>query len=188
MKKKILQFHFFLFLFLILQWIFSELTGFSLKQNIIFGIKILVFISGFILLIYFLKPFKKISLYFLYYLITPLISFLGYLFGGVFLVGILMSILLFPILPKDKKFENKDFVIYTKFEGMMGSCCNYEIKKKFFIFEKKIDDVNFEELNVNFDKLEVYYKNNLIIIEYFFPSYEDEKVIKNIKKRIVISE
>lgn len=120
MKSKIFKFHFFLLIFLIIHSIISKLIGFGFSQTIVFGLKIILCISGFIYFFLSLKPFKKINIYFSYYVITPIVTLLGYIFGGIFLVGILSSILLFPIFPKQKAFEKEDIIVYRRFQGFFG--------------------------------------------------------------------
>lgn len=107
MKNNIYKFHFYLLTFLIAHFSVEKLIGYGFSQPIVFGFKIMLYITGFVLFFWILKPFKKMTIYFFYYFFTPVIAFLGYVFGGVFLVGILGSILLFPIYPKEKAFEKK---------------------------------------------------------------------------------
>ncbi|MBA4318312.1 MAG: hypothetical protein C0412_07920 [Flavobacterium sp.] len=145
MKSNIYKFHFYLLIFLITHFVISKLTGYGFSQQIVFGLKIILYISGFIFFFLSLKPFKKVTIYFSYYFVTPIIALLGYVFGGVFLVGILGSILLFPVYPKEKAFEKKDIIVYHKFQGFLGACCSYEIyQKKFGIFEKHLKDIKID--------------------------------------------
>lgn len=151
MKYNIYKFHFYLLIFLIIHSLISQLIGYGFGQSIVFGLKIILYISGFVFFFLSLKPFKKMTIYFSYYFITPLIALLGYVFGGVFLVGILGSILLFPVYPKEKAFEKEDVIVYHKFQGFLGACCTYEIyQKKFGIFEKHLEDIKGEG-EINFD-------------------------------------
>lgn len=152
MKNKIFKFHFFVLIFLIIHSLISKLIGFGFSQSIVFGLKIILYISGFIFFFLSLKPFKKRNLYFSYYVITPIVTLLGYIFGGIFLVGILGSILLFPIYPKEKAFEKKDIIVYYKFQGFLGACCSYEIyQKKYVIFEKHRQDIKVDG-GIDFEK------------------------------------
>ena len=132
MKNNIYKFHFYLLIFLIIHSLISKLIGYGFSQYIVFGFKIMLYITGFVLFFWNLKPFKKMTIYFFYYFFTPVIAFLGYIFRGFFLVGILGSILLFPIYPKEKAFEKKDIIVYHKFQGFLGACCSYEIYQKKF--------------------------------------------------------
>ncbi len=137
MKSKLTQFHVYLLAFLIFHFVFARIIGYGFNQTVIFSIKIILYLSGLVLFIYHLKPFRKLTFYFSYYLITPIVALMGYLFGGVFLVGIMMSILLFPIMPKPIALEKEDIVIYKKYQGFLGACCTYEVyQRKWFLFEK----------------------------------------------------
>lgn len=150
MKNKIFKFHFFLLIFLIIHSLVSKLISFGFSQPIVFSLKIILCVSGFIYFFLSLKPFKKRNIYFSYYVITPIVTLLGYVFGGIFLVGILGSILLFPIFPKQKAFEKDDIVVYHKFQGFLGACCSYEIyQKKYYIFEKHLKDIKNEGTDFN---------------------------------------
>ena len=63
-----------------------------------------------------------------------------YLFGGIFL-GIVNSIILYPVYPNEIKFQNDNYIVYSNFTGFLGKCCRYEItERKFLIFEEKIKD------------------------------------------------
>ena len=152
MKNNLYKFHFYLLIFLIVHFAINKLIGYGFSQRIIFGLKIILCITGFIFFFLSLKPFKKINIYFSYYFVTPVIAFLGYVFGGIFLVGILGSILLFPVYPKEKAFEKGDILVYHKFQGFLGACCSYEIyQKKFGIFEKHLKDIKIDG-GIDFEK------------------------------------
>jgi hypothetical protein len=137
MKNSLTRFHFSLLAFLILHFIIAKISGFGFSQAILFMLKIILYLTGMILFILYLKPFKKGVIYFSYYIITPVVTVLGALFGGIFLVGILMSVLLIPIFPKNIVYEKDNIVVYTKFQGFLGACCTYEIyQRKYVVFEK----------------------------------------------------
>jgi hypothetical protein len=142
MKSKLTRFHLYLLAFLVFHFFVAKIIGFGFNQTIIFLLKVILCLSGLVLFFYHLKPFRKLTLYFSYYFITPIVVLLGYLFGGVFLVGILMSVLLFPIMPRPIVFEKEDIVIHKKYQGFMGACCIYEVyQKKHFLFEKYRSEV-----------------------------------------------
>jgi hypothetical protein len=152
MKNNIYKFHFSLLFFLIVHFFISKLIGYGFSQQIVFSLKIILCISGFVFFILSLKPFKKVAIYFSYYFLTPVIALLGYVFGGIFLVGIFGSFLLFPIIPKQKAFEKEDIIVYHKFQGFLGACCSYEIyQKKFCIFEKHLKDIKVDG-EIDFEK------------------------------------
>ena len=135
----------FLLAFLLFNFIFRSLVGFSFNETIIFILKISLCISGFVLFIFYLKPVKIWTFYLSYYFLTPIIALLGYVFGGVLLVGILGSLFLMPIIPKKVVAETNDIVVYPKFQGFLAPCCSYEfIEKKYFLFEKNIGSLSGE--------------------------------------------
>lgn len=136
MKKRLIQFHFSLLAFLVVHFLVAQVSGFGLTQTILFLLKIILCITGFFLFIACFRPFGKRTIYFSYYFLTPIITLLGYLFGGVFLVGILMSVLLAPIIPKQVVYEKNEIVVYTKFQGVLSACCTYVMyQKKYGVFE-----------------------------------------------------
>ncbi|MEM0543501.1 hypothetical protein WFZ85_12825 [Flavobacterium sp. j3] len=145
MKSKLTKYHLYLLSFLIIHFMIYKLTGYGLNQTIIFSLKIVLSFTGFVLFIFHLKPYKKLSFYFSYYIISPIVMLLGYLFGGVFLVGILLSTLLYPIIPRTIVFEKDDIVIYNKYQDFLGTCCNYEVyQRKYFLFEQYKSEINSE--------------------------------------------
>jgi len=90
------------------------------------------------------KPIKKITFYYSYYLFSLIILLLFRIFGGIFL-GLLSSLILFPIYPKEVKYEKDNLKVYEKFTGFLGACCQYEIfENKLLIFEKKYGFIKLE--------------------------------------------
>jgi hypothetical protein len=173
MKNYIYKFHFYLLFFLIGLFVIRRLIGYGFSQPIIFGLKIILYISGFAFFFWSLKPFKKMTLYFSYYFVTPVVAVLGYVFGGIFLVGILGSILLFPIFPKEKAFEKEDIIVYYKFQGFLGACCSYEIyQKKFYIFEKYLDNIKIDNLDI--DKNNIFIDKESVKIKYKVYDYSND--------------
>ncbi len=148
MKRYLVKFHLFMLVFLLFNFILRSLIGFSLNETIIFSFKIFLCISGFALFIFYIRPVKILTFYFSYYFLTPIIAILGYVFGGMFLVGILGSFFLTPIIPKNVVVETNDIVVYTKFQGFLAPCCSYEVvEKNLFLFEKKLGDINGERID-----------------------------------------
>jgi hypothetical protein len=173
MKDKIYKFHFFLLIFLIIHSLISKLIGYGFSQQIVFSLKIILCVSGFVLFFLSLKPFKKRTIYFSYYFVTPVIAFLGYLFGGIFLMGILGSILLFPIFPKEKAFNKEEIIVYHKFQGFLGACCSYEIyQKKFGVFEKHLIDIKVD--GTDFDESQIFSDEESVKIKYKVYDYKKD--------------
>lgn len=147
-KSKITKVHFYILGFVILNFICKTSLGTSLNYNIVFIIKITLYISGIVLFFWNFKPFKKVTFYFSFFALTPFIILLFSIFNGIFL-GILSSIFLIPIYPNETKFENQNLKVYSKFQGFLAGCCTYEITEpKFILFEKQIGEIQIEE-NIN---------------------------------------
>lgn len=173
-KQKITKIHFYLLVFIILNFIVQLLCGLSLNSKIIFSLKIVLYLSGFILFFLNCKPFRKASLYFSFYVISSITIVLFWLFGGIFL-GLISSILLFSIYPKELKYEKENLKVYSKFSGFLGACCTYEIvENTFFIFEKKYGEIKLEEaFEINKSDLKI--ENDSIIYKHEIENYNVEK-------------
>lgn len=174
MKSNLYSFHFYLLVFLIANFIIEKLIGYSFSQPIIFSLKIILYISGFVFFFWSLKPFKKMTIYFSYYFFTPIIALSGYVFGGIFLVGILGSVLLFPIFPKEVAFEKEDIIVYHKFHGFLGACCNYEIdQNKFGVFEKHLVDIKVD-VDTDFNENQIFSNEESVKIKYKVYDYSKD--------------
>jgi hypothetical protein len=147
----------------ILNALINLLTAYSLEGNIEFGVKILAVISGLMLFFFYLKPFKKISLYFSIYPTIGVLLILGLIFRGIFW-ALVISVVLFPLIPEDKEFEDNGIIISTPFQGFMARCCSYQIKERqLIIFEKDYGKwvlegegpIDFETVNVNSSEKEI---------------------------------
>jgi hypothetical protein len=143
-KRKINKTHFYILAFVFLNLIIQSISGLGLSSNVVFGLKIIIYISGIVLFFLNIKPFKKRAVYFSFYFLSSIIGLLFWIFGGIFL-GLLSSILLFPIYPKDIVYQKNNFVVYSSFTGFLGACCEYEItESKTFVFEKHIGKFKIE--------------------------------------------
>jgi hypothetical protein len=142
--NRITQLHFYTLYCVLLNWAFKYITNWSLDSTLVFALKIIICITGFVLFFKNLKPVKKITLYFSYYFISPLILGLFWLFGGIFL-GILSSIVLAPIAPKELQYEKDTIVVYDAFKGFFGACCTYEVsERKLGLFEKSYGEMQLD--------------------------------------------
>ncbi|WP_134151260.1 hypothetical protein [Flavobacterium sp. 270] len=96
--------------------------------------------------------------------------------------AILSSFFLFFFLPNDIRFENDQIQIKTKFEGLLGMCCKYEvIEKKFFLFETKIGEFQNEE-SLYFKQNDIEIQKNKLVIHLKLKDYdvkEDHYILKN---------
>lgn len=176
-KPTITRIHIYLLAVIFLNVIFKLFTDFSLNYSVAFAIKIILYLTGIILFFLNLKPFKKISLYFSIFVLTALMPALFWIFHGIFL-GLVSSILLFPISPKTVQYEKENFKIYPKFQGFMGACCAYEItEQKFFIFERYLGEFRYEGIDVKTIDLKV--ENDSITMKLQEINYDYEKEIKH---------
>ncbi len=136
LRKIILRIYFVLLALAILNAIIKNITNYSLQETLAFGIKLLVVISGLRLFFFYLKPFKQINIYFSIYAIAGILLGLDLIFHG--MVGaLLIYLILFPIIPNEKVYDNNGFTISSPFQEFMASCCSYQLKeRKFLLFEK----------------------------------------------------
>ena len=150
LKKSITKAHFGLIALGILNFLIKETIEISLNYQLAYIITILIYISGFLLFFWNLRPFRKSAIYFSIYIITPILTFIFWLFGGIFF-GILASIILYPIQPNNLKFGEENFKIYENQSGFFGNCCPYIVTENhWIIFERKIKEFHiYDEVNPN---------------------------------------
>jgi len=146
---------------------FENFTTYSLEGNIEFGIKILTALSGLTLFFFYLKLFKRINFYFSIYAAVAFFLLIGLIFRGLFW-GFVLSVLLFPIIPDDKEFEENGIIILTTFQGFMSRCCSYQIKERqLLIFEKDYGIWELEgEGSIDFETVKINSNENEIEITY----------------------
>ena len=170
-KDIITKIHFYLLGFTLLNFTLKNTIEISLNYRFAYLITILIYTSGIILFFWNFKPFKKRLTYFSIYFITPILTLLFWLFGGIYF-GLLASIVLYPIYPKEIKLENDKIVIYSKYNGFIGACCPYEVtEKKFWLLENKITEINLNE-SIDFDKASLKSKNGKIELKVRYNKYE----------------
>lgn len=159
------KWHFYLLGLVLLNFGIGLITGYRLNQNLTFILKVILYLTGLILFLTALRPFKKIAVYFSFYAISGLLTGLFFLFGGIFL-AILSSLVLFPIVPKQTEYKTETIKIYDRFQGFMARCCSYEVvEPKLYVFEKHLGYINIEK-PIEADKDEFSFKNNTIIYKY----------------------
>ncbi len=170
LRKILIRVHFVTLIIAIFNALVKNLTLYSFAWNIEFGIEILTLISGMILFFFYLKPFKKINFYFSIYATVVIFLIVGLIFRGVFW-GVVLSVLLFPVIPDTKKFEENGITISTPFQGLMAACCSYQVKERqLIIFEKDYGiwklggegPIDFETVKINSseDEIEITYSTN----------------------------
>ncbi|MEN3325191.1 hypothetical protein VP395_15780 [Mariniflexile soesokkakense] len=142
----ITKIHFYLLGFALLNFTLKNTIEISLNYRLTYFITLLIYASGIILFFWNFKPFKKTVIYYSFYFITPLLTLIFWLFGGIFF-ALLTSTVLYPIYPNKIKAENEKIVVYTKYQGFMGACCPYEVtEKKYWLLEKKKTEINLHEV------------------------------------------
>jgi hypothetical protein len=173
--------HFLILGFVLLNFTIQIITTYGLNSKLIFILKCVIYLSGFSLFLLNRKPFKKITLYYSYYLFSFIILILFRIFGGIFL-GLLSSIILFPIYPKEIKYEKDNLKVYEKFTGFLGACCQYEIaENKLLIFEKNYGFIKLER-QIEAEKSEIKIIENQV--EYKHKIINDQNQIETEKDTI----
>lgn len=139
--KRFQKIHFYLLAFLLLQFLMDLLSGYRLHQTIIFYLTLTLYASGVALFFRNLFPFKWKVLYFSWYTLPVICIFLIYTFGGI-LAAIISTITLYPVYPKEIKYEQPGLRLYSPFQGFMSIYSNYDVvEPKAFIFEKYLGTI-----------------------------------------------
>jgi len=172
-NQNLKKLHFLVVGFVLLNFIIQIITGYGVNTKLIFILKIIIYFSGIALFILNIKPFRKISFYFSFYSLSLLVILIFRVFGGIFL-GLLSSIILFPIYPKEVKYEKDNLKVYEKFNGFLGSCCEYEIvENKLLIFEKNYGQIKLEG-SIEIGKSEIKMIHNVIENKHKVKNYKSE--------------
>lgn len=160
---KVRNIHFALLAILVCHFGTSVWVGFGLNSGLTMVLKAILYLTGIVLFLTNLRPFKKIALYYLFYPMTPLILILFYFIHGIFF-GLLSSVVLAPIMPVKADYDQDDIKIYSKFNGFLGRCCEYyATEKSFYVFESFKGTIYTEEV-IDFDKANVTLKKDSIWI------------------------
>jgi len=164
-KFRLEKWHFYLLSLVLINFGTGLITGYRLNQNLTFILKVILYLTGLIMFLKTLRPFKKTAIYYSFYAISVVLTGLFFLFGGIFL-AILSSLVLFPIVPKQTEYKTETIKIYDRFQGFMARCCSYEVvEPKLYIFEKHLGYINIEK-PIDVDKDEFNFKNNKITYKY----------------------
>ncbi len=173
-KKLLLRIHITTLIILLINFIINVVFEISLVANLRLVLKILFYISACILFFYYVKPFKKRALYFSIYIFSPIFIFIGWLIDGIF-GAVLGSFFLFFFVPNDIRFENDQIQINKNFEGFLSACCKYEvIEKKFFLFERKIGEFQFED-NLYLRKEDIQIQKDILKIHLILKNYHPQE-------------
>lgn len=153
-------------------------------------LKIIVALTGLTLFFYYLKPFKKINLYFSIYAIFAGLLIVSLILRGIS-GGLLASVLLFPFYPDQLAFQQDNVRIYMPYQGFMAACCKYEIREeKMLIFEKNYGQLDAQG-KIDFANARIINDENEIRLSYIFGAHETGNATKNemevvIKKKRLI--
>jgi hypothetical protein len=161
--EKIIRFHFLLLILLLCNFGLNELVGFGINSNLTVGLKGILYLTGVVLFFINLRPFKKLAIYYSFYVMTPVVLVAFYSIHGIFL-GLLSSLVLAPIMPVKADYSKDDIKIYSKFSGFLGRCCEYyATENTLYLFEKFKGTIYTEEV-IDFNEAEVNLKNDSILI------------------------
>lgn len=166
----------------IINALFKNFTIYSLLYKIEVGIELYAAFSGLILFFFNLRPFRNINIYFLFYALAAFCTTMALVFKGIFW-GLVCSIILFPIIPNDVEFEDKDIFITSVFNGMMGRRDTFEIKERqYLILEKELGIWEQDDISpINFETVKIITTEFEIKISYSVTS-NDQILHKIIKK------
>ena len=160
---KIRFIHFGSLLILICGFAVNIFIGLGLHSGLAVGIKCVLYLSGIILFFTNAMPFKKIAIYYLFYVMTPVVLVLFHFVHGIFF-GVLSSLFLAPIMPVKPDYAKDDLKVYAKFKGFLGPCCEYYVtQEKLFLFEEFKGAVRIEG-GVDFDDDNVVLTKDSIVV------------------------
>ena len=172
------KWHFYLLGLVFINFGIGIISGYRLNQDLTFILKVILYLTGLILFLTTLRPFKKIAFYYAFYAVSGILTGLFLLFGGIFL-AILSSLVLVPIVPKQTEYKTETIKIYDRFQGFMARCCSYEVvEPKLYIFEKHLGYINIEK-PIDAEKDEFSFKNNTIIYTYEMDNNGQTKIVRD---------
>lgn len=146
MKRIITGVNFFLLSLIVVNLLAFLIFKISLNATAIWIVKIAFYISGIIGFFFYMKPYTKISLYFTYFVASPILTFLAWLLDGIF-GAIIISVFFFWLFPNMKVYSNEELIVYKPMGGFLGSCCNYEVYEKIAFLEKRIGAFQYESFD-----------------------------------------
>jgi len=166
LKQRFIKIHFYLLIFVLTNFILSQLFGIGIHGNIIFALKVIIFLTGLTSFFMTIRPFKKLSLYFSLYLLSPVIIFLSWLADGIF-GALLGSIFLAMFYPPDIKLRDGEYIFQEKFQGFLGSCCTYDVlQNRFLVLQKKVGEIRItEEHSLKNSKFKVVNKTGYLKVD-----------------------
>jgi hypothetical protein len=179
MKYRILllRLHFGLLVFVILNFILGQLTGFSIASFLLLTIKYIFYISGLLLFFLTIKPFEKKAIYFSIYILSPLGVVLAWLVDGIF-GAVMASLFMWTISVDDFVVKNDNYKISQPFAGFMSACCKYSVKKNYYyLIEKKLGNFSFNEYDLSSAKFTVDENKHIVYLHYQFDQVNNKRQI-----------
>ena len=165
--KILIRIHFSALTIAIFNFLFNELTPYSLEGTIELVVEITAILSGFLLFLFYFRPFKKINFYFSIYPMMVCIIIFAIIFKSLFWL-IVLSIILFPL-------------ISTPYQGFMAHCCSYQLKeRKLLLFEKEYPIFN-SEGPIDFETLKIEQSKNYFELIYKADFGEEIRYTKILK-------
>lgn len=179
-RKGIFIGHFVVLIIVVSNDVSQNITNFGFTSCLELFLKILTACSGLILFFLYLKPFKKVNIYFSIYAVSTLLLVIGFIFRGIFW-ALVMSVILHPIYPDQLAFRKDNLIVYNNYQGFMSRCCSYKVKEqKLLIFEK---DYGFFETDgvIDFKTFLIEASKNEIKVSYSTNFHNKLKTIRIIK-------
>jgi hypothetical protein len=169
-KVYVFRFHFLLLGLVLLNFAVCLLSDWSLNYDLVFLLKLLVYLSGIVLFAFSVKPFKKIAVYYFYYVLTTLSVGLFTLTQN-FIFGLLTFVLIIPIYRNDTKYQSETINLRNVNGGFLSACCLYEVTEpQLLLFEKNIGKVHIWQ--------EVDFKKSTLTIEGDSLKIENDSVMR----------
>ena len=142
-RQKLLRWHFYALLFVVINSVF-RIFDVRIVTWIILPVAIFLFLSAVVLFFWSLRPFKKISLYFSLYIITPALIFFSFLADGI--MGVVMASVFSVMLaigPLKTQFKSESYKVYDDYLSFLDECCKHVVyQQKLLLFEKRIATVS----------------------------------------------
>ncbi len=160
---KLRNIHFALLTILLCHFGTNVSIGFGLNTSLTVALKAILYLTGIVLFLTSLRPFKKIAIYYLFYPMTPVILAFFYFVHGIFF-GLLSSVVLAPIMPVQADYNQDDVKIYSKFNGFLGRCCEYYTTEKYLYVFERFKGTIYTEEEIDFEKAKVILKKDSILI------------------------
>ncbi len=184
--KLFLQLHRIAWAILLFNLLFWISTKISFTPEIVFGVKMLICLSGALLFFFNIRPFRQVAQYYAIYLLVPLFIWLSWLIDGI-MFAVVSAIPFMFVITDNLKIEKGEYAVYQKFTGFLTPCCVYEvIENKFFLFNKRIINIDGRDKSINFSNFKVISENNRKEIYFQVADYDNAKDIFTEKDTSVV--